>query len=45
MSEITAGDIVAVSGLKFSNAGDTIVDIKDIDNFILEDLKMPPPVF
>ncbi|KAL4460614.1 hypothetical protein ABPG72_002901 [Tetrahymena utriculariae] len=45
INEIVAGDIAAISGLKYTKSGDTLVDSKDNDRFILEQLQMPQPVF
>ncbi|KAL4428899.1 hypothetical protein ABPG74_001386 [Tetrahymena malaccensis] len=45
INEIAAGDIAAISGLKYTKSGDTLVDSKDNERFILEQLQMPQPVF
>ena len=45
MNEISVGDIAAIAGLKETQAGDTLVDMKDEENFVLEQLIMPKPVF
>ncbi|EGR29014.1 hypothetical protein IMG5_164730 [Ichthyophthirius multifiliis] len=45
VNQISAGDIGAIQGLKQSKSGYTILDSKDGENFTLEQLQMPQPVF
>eukprot|EP01017_Pseudomicrothorax_dubius_P028950 TRINITY_DN3485_c0_g2_i3.p1 TRINITY_DN3485_c0_g2~~TRINITY_DN3485_c0_g2_i3.p1 ORF type:complete len:627 (+),score=218.06 TRINITY_DN3485_c0_g2_i3:30-1910(+) len=45
VSEVTCGDIVALSGLKHSTTGDTLVDSRDTERVKLQEIKIPPPVF
>lgn len=44
VNEVYAGDIIAVSGLKSSAAGDTLINMHD-PRFILEKLTLPSAIF
>mmetsp|Transcript_16313 Transcript_16313/g.13981 ORF Transcript_16313/g.13981 Transcript_16313/m.13981 type:complete len:189 (+) Transcript_16313:1177-1743(+) len=43
--ECSAGDIVALAGLKITASGDTLIDAKDDEKIILEGVENPPRVF
>lgn len=45
ISEISAGDIGAITGLKNVRSGDTLIDESDPEKIILTGVNMPPPVF
>lgn len=44
VNEVFAGDIIAVSGLKNSGAGDTLINMND-PRFLLEKLTLPSAIF
>lgn len=43
--EIQEGDIVAISGLKTTKSGDTLIGKQDNEDIVLPGMDMPPPVF
>lgn len=45
LSEIGVGDIGAIVGCKEIRSGDTLIEENDSERFIMEGVKMPPPVF
>lgn len=45
VSEITMGDIAAVTGLKNTQSGDTIIAGNDLEMFVLPTLELPEPCF
>ena len=45
LKELTAGDIGAVTGLKNTSTGDTLVAQKDPLNLVVKGMKIPEPVF
>lgn len=45
MSEATAGDIVALTGLTNTASGDTIIEASDLEQVLLERIVTPQPVF
>ena len=45
VNEASAGDIVAIGGLKDACSGDTLIHKHDYEDIILPGVKMPPPVF
>ena len=44
VTEVFAGDIIAVNGLKQSGAGDTLINVNE-PRFILEKLSLPSAIF
>ncbi|KRW99958.1 Translation protein, beta-barrel domain [Pseudocohnilembus persalinus] len=45
IKEIGSGDIAAIQGMKYTQAGDTLLLDNDLEDFVLEEMQMPQPVF
>ena len=45
VATVSAGDIVALQGIKHSKAGDTLLDSKDNSRFTLEQIEFPEPIY